>query len=247
MSTTTPSTSAPHHASKTIKTGLTILVWGFVIFLGLRFYFKDAFPYFNVSKETYGSLFWPRWGWLLMHLFGGSLALLMGPLQFWWGLRKKALHIHRWAGRLYLTGILIGVSASFYLAATSPVGWAWSVSLSMLGVAWLVTSGMAYLSIRSRRIQVHKEWMIHSYVVTFSFVSFRVLVDLPFVVDLGSFPERAPTMVWLSWVVPLLVAEVILQWKRTVGTGKGELRGKPTHLPSSRPAVVRAGNEAGGG
>ena len=43
-------------------------------------------------------------------------------------------------------------------------------------------------------IQSHKEWMIRSYVVTFSFVSFRWLVDLPFVVDLGNFIERAPTV-----------------------------------------------------
>ena len=38
------------------------------------------------------------------------------------------------------------------------------------------------------------------YLITFAFVSFRVLVDLPFVVELGSFPERAPTTIWLSWV-----------------------------------------------
>jgi len=224
MSTTTRSALGTRPASKALKTGVTILAWGFVILLGLRFYFKDAFPYFNVSEETYGSLFWPRWGWLLMHVFGGSLALLMGPLQFWTGLRKKALHIHRWIGRLYLVGVLGGVLSAFYLAATSPLGWAWNVSLSMLGVAWLVTSGMAYLAIRGRRIQVHKEWMIRSYLVTFAFVSFRVLVDLPFVVELGSFPERAPTMIWLSWVVPFLVAEVILQWKRTVDTGFRKLR-----------------------
>lgn len=56
--------------------------------------------------------------------------------------------------------------------------------------------------------------MIRSYVVTFAFVSFRWLVDLPFVVDLGNFIERDPTVGWISWVLPLFITEMVLQWNK---------------------------------
>ena len=72
------------------------------------------------------------------------------------------------------------------------------------------TALMAYRAIRKRRIQIHKEWMIRSYVVTFAFVSFRWLVDLSFVIELGNFIERAPTVVWVSWAIPLFITEIIL-------------------------------------
>ena len=59
---------------------------------------------------------------------------------------------------------------------------------------------------------MHKEWMIRSYIVTFAFVLFRWLVDLPFVAELGNFIERAPTVGWGSWVIPLGIVEMIIQW-----------------------------------
>ena len=91
--------------------------------------------------------------------------------------------------------------------------------MSLLGfdLAWLLTTGMAFLAIRKRRIQLHKEWMIRSYIVTFAFVGFRIIVGWPSFVLLGDFAQRAPTAIWLSFVPALLVAEVLLQWKRVIG------------------------------
>jgi hypothetical protein len=57
--------------------------------------------------------------------------------------------------------------------------------------------------------------MIRSYVVTFAFVTFRWLVDLPLVINLmDKFEERGPTTIWFSWVVPLLITEIVLSWKK---------------------------------
>jgi len=57
--------------------------------------------------------------------------------------------------------------------------------------------------------------MIRSYVVTFAFVNFRWFVDLPIAHQLmDKFEERGPTMGWLSWTIPLLIAEIILSWKK---------------------------------
>jgi hypothetical protein len=74
---------------------------------------------------------------------------------------------------------------------------------------------MALIAIKARRFEIHKEWMIRSYVVTFGFVSFRLIDELNIFAGLGT--ERYATTAWLCWTIPLLFAEVALQWKRTVG------------------------------
>jgi hypothetical protein len=57
--------------------------------------------------------------------------------------------------------------------------------------------------------------MIRSYVVTFGFVSFRLIDEFNLFAGLGT--ERLATTAWLCWTIPLLLAEVALQWKRTIG------------------------------
>jgi hypothetical protein len=74
---------------------------------------------------------------------------------------------------------------------------------------------MAFISVMRMRIQQHKEWMIRSYVVTFAFVSFRWLNELPVSIHLmEKFEERGPTIIWLSWTIPLLITEIVLSWKK---------------------------------
>jgi hypothetical protein len=86
-------------------------------------------------------------------------------------------------------------------------------------MAWLLTTGIAWVAILRRRVPLHKEWMVRSYLVTFAFVTFRVLTDnLPSVTArLGSPDDAATNVAWLSWVVPLAVYEVILQGRRLFG------------------------------
>lgn len=109
---------------------------------------------------------------------------------------------------------MLGSASAFYLASVSDLP-TFAISLSGLGVAWLATSTMAYLAIRNGQIEIHKEWVIRSYVVTYGFVNFRWLVELPALAGLEL--ERLATAGWLCWTIPLLFTEVVLQWRRTVG------------------------------
>ena len=58
-----------------------------------------------------------------LHIAGAVLALGLGPFQFLPRLRRRHLDAHRWAGRLYLLGVLAGGSAGLYLAAWRCFGW----------------------------------------------------------------------------------------------------------------------------
>ena len=194
------------------RIGLTILL---ILFAG-KFVINDALPYYGFDKETFGRYWNFRWP-LIGHISGGLLALVIGPFQFSKTFRNKYMTAHRWLGRIYLTSILIATISSTYLAWTSAyrVNFSWAFGLQGLAFAWITTASMGYLSVMRGRILQHKEWMIRSYVVTFAFVNFRWLTDLPIAHQLmNKFEERGPTVIWLSWTIPLLITEIVLSWKK---------------------------------
>jgi uncharacterized membrane protein len=179
-----------------------------VAFKGLGFYVGTIEHFaFGFNEEHYGR-FWPNRFWLVLHIVGGSAALFAGPFQIWTGLRETHLHIHRWTGRVYVTGVLVGGAAAFYLSAFSRPR-SFGIALFVLAVAWWITMGRAIAAIRQHRIEAHKAWMIRSYVVTLSFVSFRILIELPLWAFAGQ--SALPLVLWLSWGVPLALTEVVLR------------------------------------
>jgi hypothetical protein len=194
---------------------LILVAWAFLILFAGRFVLHDAIPYFGLDEEVFGRFWGMKWP-LIGHITGGLLALVLGPFQFWAGFRNSYPKIHRWMGRLYLAGILVGTLSSVALALTTgmAIHWTWALGLMGLAMAWFCTTGMAFRFILLKRIQLHKEWMVRSYVVTFAFVLFRWLTSQPFYDDLGTFRETGPFAIWVSWVIPLFITELILQWNK---------------------------------
>ncbi len=197
------------------KSWLILTFWIFLILFAGRFVLNDALPYFGFDEEVFGRFWGMKWT-LIGHVSGGLVALSLGPFQFWKTFRDNYLKVHRWMGRLYLTAILIGTISSTTLAWTTglAIHWTWAFALQMLAFAWICTAAMAFISIKRKRIQQHKEWMIRSYVVTFAFVIFRWLAAMPSIIELGSFVERGPTLIWISWAIPLFITEIVLQWNK---------------------------------
>ncbi len=194
---------------------LKLIGWTFLIVFGGKFVIKDALPFFGFNPEVFGRFLEYKWS-LIGHISGGLLAITIGPFQFWKAFRTKYMTTHRWLGRIYLIAILVGAVSSTYLAWTTALAihWTWAISLQGLALAWIITAIMAFRAIMKRRIQQHKEWMIKTYVVTFAFVSFRWLDELAVTQELGTFIERGPTIIWISWVLPLFITEIILQWNK---------------------------------
>lgn len=185
-----------------------------VLLVALGFVLKYVFHYYlNYNPAGFYDL-WPRRGTLLVHITCGTVALLTGPFQFSSRLRRRNLQLHRITGRVYLIAVLGGSLAALRLAATTTGGWAWGFGLASLATAWITTSGMAYYAVRRRQIPVHKEWMVRSYVVTFAFVTFRIINDYPPFSRLQPENDRANAAIWACWALPLLVTEVVLQLQR---------------------------------
>jgi uncharacterized membrane protein YozB (DUF420 family) len=205
----TPLLAAKVGASAVILATASVFVFKYVF----RYYLNYNQAAFN-DPDLGAANYWANRGWLLMHMTGGMVALLTGPWQFWSGFRARYARLHRWTGRLFLGGVALGSVGACHMAIHTTFGWGFGFSLLGLDTAWITTAAMAYYAILKRRISVHKEWMVRAYVVTFAFVTFRVLNDYGPTSRLQPANDRAITIGWACWALPLLVAEVILQLRR---------------------------------
>jgi len=79
---------------------------------------------------------------------------------------------------------------------------------------WIVSTWLAYRYARQRKIKLHKEWMVRSYLVTLAFVISALLIKLPFVASQGSAAEVSPSLFWAAWAVPLFVCDIVLSARR---------------------------------
>ena len=82
-------------ASGKAKRGAAILAWTGIVALAVAFISKYVIFYFRHYDPASFDPYWPRRGWLFLHISAGSLALLTGPWQFWSGLRQRSMSIHR--------------------------------------------------------------------------------------------------------------------------------------------------------
>jgi hypothetical protein len=187
------------------------LVAGFALwFIALR-----ALPFASFDAAAYTQRFWPRRFGLVPHIAGGVVAILVGIVQLWLGFTGRTGVLHRTLGRIYLGAVAIASAAAFYLAVTIDSQYfAYAAGLFGLACAWIITTSMAYLSIRHRALEQHREWMIRSYVVAFAFVTFR-LIDKPLIAwHVAKDTEIWSMMAFACWAVPLLLAEPLLQFRK---------------------------------
>src|SRR5262245_1920313 len=190
---------APFKRAVFLALGLMFL---FVLWHNERFILDHSHP-------DWAYYFPVRW-WLLPHGFGGLIALVAGPFQFSSRLRQRHLRVHRMMGRAYLIGVAIAVPFSVYLSLTHST-LAFRFFLLTLAAAWLLTTAVAFAAVRSRNVQIHREWMVRSYAITTTFVTTRVLTAIPAIGGGGeaiSIPAQ-----WSLLVVMLLLVELGLVWR----------------------------------
>lgn len=141
------------------------------------------------------------------HIAAGGLALLIGWSQFRTGLRQRYVVVHRWIGRVYVFAVLLSGSAALGISPHATAGPIASFGFGALAVLWLFTTWRAYTSIRHRRIEAHRRWMVRSYALTFAAVTLRLWLPL---MNFGlglEFNTAYRIVAWLCWVPNLLLAE----------------------------------------
>lgn len=148
--------------------------------------------------------------WLFIHVAGALTALVLGSWQFVPALRNGFGPPHRWVGRIYVVGCLVGGTAGLVLAPGSSAGPIASVGFGSLAVLWIAANLLGWRAARQRRFADHRRWMIRSWALTLAAVTLRLYLPLVMILDLPFLPwYRAIS--FLAWVPNLIAAELWLR------------------------------------
>ena len=145
---------------------------------------------------------------LYVHIVGGVAMLFGGAIALRIGLTREWFAWHKPAGYTYI--VLGAVGAGIALVRSFDSAHTPGLSTGMLAAAWLAFTAMAYRAIRNRRYDQHREWMIRSYVLAWTFVFCRFWTRAA----PDALQGTENDMIWATWVGPILIAEVALQWRR---------------------------------
>jgi uncharacterized membrane protein len=111
-----------------------------------------------------------------LHVVPGAAFLLLAPLQFVSRLRNRHLAFHRSMGRiLILSGLATAVPAFFFGLLTPYGGAAEAVIIAAYGALFVLSLMRAWIAIRRRRIDAHREWMIRAFGVAIGISVVRVV------------------------------------------------------------------------
>lgn len=148
--------------------------------------------------------------WLFIHVAGAVTALLLGSFQFLPALRRGSRPAHRWIGRVYVIGCLIGGAAGVILAPGSSAGPIASTGFGSLAVVWIVVTLLGWRAVLQGRLTDHRRWMIRSWALTLAAVTLRIYLPLVMAFDVPFLPwYRAIS--FLAWVPNLIAAELWLR------------------------------------
>ncbi len=148
--------------------------------------------------------------WLFIHVAGAVTALLLGSLQFLPPLRRGSGPPHRWVGRVYVIGCLVGGMAGLILASGSAAGPIASAGFGSLAVIWIAVNLLGWRAALQGRFAEHRRWMIRSWALTLAALTLRLYLPLVMALDLPFLPwYRAIS--FLAWVPNLIAAEVWLR------------------------------------
>jgi uncharacterized membrane protein len=179
----------------------------------LVFFLRVALPYLRFDPAVL-QRYEPVRVWLLVHVGAGGVALLAGPIQLWLGVNGRTTRLHRRLGLAYVTAIVVGSAAAFYLAARTKLGWGFASGITGLGIAWVATTALAVAAVRRGLFEQHRHWMIRSYTVTFAFVTFRAMWTVLQAAGVGTRAEQLAMSSWFCWAVPLLIVEIVSHGRR---------------------------------
>lgn len=142
---------------------------------------------------------------VILHVIGGILALGLGPWQFLVRLREKRPSVHRWVGRIYLLGVLVGGLAGLYMSTFAYTGIVATLGFATLAVLWLGSGFMALRDIRQGNVDAHRRWMVRNFALTFAAVTLRL--EMPFLTMAFGGEVGYMIVAWSCWLPNLLVVE----------------------------------------
>ncbi len=193
-----------------------MLFWIPVIALSLLLVY-NTIPYFSFSKDfsfieersfLFRSSFYSTC--FYVHIFAGSVCILTALIQFSRYILKKSKAIHRWSGKLYVFVVLfLGAPTGLYMSFFAKGSFWERVLFMFMASWWFVTTLYGFTTIHKRNVLAHKIWMMRSYSMAMTAVTFRVYHIVFYLLNWDHL-ENYELSLWISVVGNMLFAEWII-------------------------------------
>jgi len=177
----------------------------------------NTIPYFSFSKDfsfieersllfssgMYHTSFY-------IHIAAGALCIGTALIQFSRYILKKTKAVHRLSGKIYVFVVLfLGAPTGLYMSFFAK-GSIWERTLFLFMAAWwFITTLYGLSTIRKKNVIAHKVWMIRSYSMAMTAVTFRVYHILFFLLGWGHL-ENYELSLWISVIGNMLFAEWVI-------------------------------------
>lgn len=195
------------------------LGWTIVILLSAYFFMDNVWAFtYGYRSPTFGDSLFHNQLWFVVHIVGGSLALFIGPVQFWKWFRNRYMGVHRLLGKIYIFSCFLAGLSALRLSLVSQC-MPCRISLFITSALLLLSTGAAWFTIRQRNIKAHRHFMVRSYVLILAFVLVRIdeLVPLQFLFgDIQDATFIRVVREYFFSFFPLIITEVFLTWMPTL-------------------------------
>lgn len=165
----------------------------------------------------------PYWmTFFYIHIFSITLCLLAGLTQFSNRFLTENRNLHKIIGKIYVYNILIiNVPACFVLGLFSNGGLIGITGFLIQNVLWAYFTIAAILFIKKGHVNRHRIYMILSYAVTTTAITFRIVKNLFYNETQHDYEPFYGLNVWAALFINLFMAYLILS-KRNFITWKSQ-------------------------
>jgi hypothetical protein len=189
-----------------------------VVFSLLLIY--NTIPYFNFSvnfsfiEERILLFAMPLYKYCFyIHIFAGMWCIGTALVQFSSYILKKRTRIHIWSGKIYVAVVLLlGAPTGMYMSFFAKGSTAERMLFLFMAVVWFGTTLKGLQVVHLKNIKSHKNWMIRSYAMALTAVSFRVYHLLFYIAGWDHLANYELSL-WISVVGNMLIAECIIYKK----------------------------------
>ena len=143
-----------------------------------------------------------------IHIFSAPLVLLNGLLLV--SERFISWHWHRILGRLQVIVILtLFVPSSIYMAWYAFAGWGAGLSFLTLAICTGMCAILGVCAVWKKQVMEHRLWMRRCFLLLCSAIFLRLISGALSLLELSDAETAYIVAAWSSWVVPMLLFEVV--------------------------------------
>lgn len=181
---------------------------------------RNTIPYFSFSRDfsfiqeravlflkpVYSFSFY-------LHIFAGMFCIGTALLQFSSLILKKRRAIHVWSGRIYvMVVLLLGAPTGLYMSFFAKGGFAERGLFMFMAISWFFFTIKGFSSILKKQVLAHKIWMMRSYAMALTAVTFRVYYIILYLYDIP-LKMNYEVSLWISVTGNLMIAEYLIYRK----------------------------------